>query len=150
MNQYIGSLLTLGLVGDKCIITSLHSHQRRRRSTLKVQFSNKCMSKNKQPNPESKSQADQLVSLTLCKGKKQLPISLNDLFIGSEGKPLPLRELWSALSDRGIYINPLLEQTSIQSSVCIWCGGPVIRYTGVDESNYEIRCSDCQYMYEEE
>ena len=72
------------------------------------------------------------------------------LFEVKDGKLVKVdsRKLWLLLSNRGIYMHPLLEEQYMNQRVCFFCGGDIITRQA-DEGNYEEICSDCGYIYME-
>lgn len=91
-------------------------------------------------------QAICLVDLFLPETKMHIP--QGDV-MGEEEKKGKLAEmLWLTLMDRGFRLNHEIEYQYSRQQTCIWCGGQVLWHGG--EDSYEVRCSNCNYLYDED
>ena len=62
------------------------------------------------------------------------------------------RFLWETIMDKGFRLNANLEKQYEKQQSCIWCGGAVITYSSGSEElpSWETRCSECNYLYDED
>lgn len=60
--------------------------------------------------------------------------------------------LWQQLLESGFRLNSALEAQYKRQLTCIWCGGGLITIgTGTAElPGWEIRCTDCNYLVDED
>lgn len=76
-------------------------------------------------------------------------LKMGDRLTAEQYKVTLARLLWQTLTEKGFRLNGSLEEQYKKQLSCIWCGGTVMTYGGEDASGYEVRCSDCGYIYEE-
>lgn len=118
--------------------------------------------KNSQPNGHlnkagSPPNGKRTVWLTLSKGETEYEkvLVLTDIFQWfdprkGEYQPIPPTELWKILNNQGIIPHPLVTGQYLKAETCIYCGGQVIKKTGINDDRWEMRCSTCNYLFAED